>query len=206
MDPRDVLVDVLRRIDSGEYKPETLAVVWTETAGSGGIKPRWQHRRRGRQHTRVLPLAIPVGRVQAHGDRRCHVKVVNGATKAGDAASAQLRGRGRVPEGRARHVSPDLRADQHNAEPAREDMRFVIGDQWHTEAKARRTRLKKPVLTVNRLPAFVAQYIGSWLQSDTSIELMPSRGGTQAIAEIRQGIIRTILRTRKNKQAPEAGP
>ena len=39
--PRDVLVDVLRRIDSGEYKPETLAVVWTETAGSGGIKPRY---------------------------------------------------------------------------------------------------------------------------------------------------------------------
>ena len=128
-------------------------------------------------------------------------KVVNGSTKAGTRHPLSYADEAEFLRDVRDTYHLDLQADQHNAEPAREDMRFVIGDQWHTEAKARRTRLKKPVLTVNRLPAFVAQYIGSWLQSDTSIKLMPSRGGTQAIAEIRQGIIRTILRTRKNKQA-----
>lgn len=95
----------------------------------------------------------------------------------------------------------DVEADRHNIEPARQDIQFVIGDQWNLEAKARRDRLKKPVLTVNRLPAFVAQYIGAWLQNDTTVRVVPARGGSKKIAEIRQGIIRTITRTREAKHS-----
>lgn len=95
----------------------------------------------------------------------------------------------------------DVDADRHNIEPARQDIQFVIGDQWDVNVKRRRERLKKPVLTVNRLPAFVAQYIGSWLQSDTTMKLIPSRGGSRKIAEIRQGIIRTIMKGREAKRA-----
>lgn len=95
----------------------------------------------------------------------------------------------------------DSQADEHNMSPAREDIRFVIGDQWDAMTRAQRERNNKPVLTVNRLPAFVAQYVGSWLQSDTTIKLSPTRGGTKRIAEIRQGIIRAIMRNGVGKHA-----
>lgn len=95
----------------------------------------------------------------------------------------------------------DVESDEHNTEPAHEDMLFVLGDQWDDTVKRRREARKRPTLTVNRLPAFVAQYIGSRLQSDTTIKLLPSRGGSRSVAEIRQGIIRTIMRTPIAKQA-----
>ena len=95
----------------------------------------------------------------------------------------------------------DVDADRHNIEPAREDMQFVIGDQWDITTKQRRQRLKKPTLTVNRLPAFVSQYLGSWQQTDTTMKLLPVKGGTKQIAEIRQGIIRSIVRTPIAKHA-----
>ena len=95
----------------------------------------------------------------------------------------------------------DVDADRHNIEPAREDIQFTIGDQWDHDTKLRRDRLKKPVLTVNRLPAFVAQYLGSWQQSDQSMKLIPMKGGTKTIAEIRQGVIRTILKSPMAKHA-----
>lgn len=95
----------------------------------------------------------------------------------------------------------DVQANEHNTEAEREDMRFVMGDQWDPTVKARREKRKRPTLTINRLPAFVAQYVGSQLQTDTSIKLLPTRGGTKEIAEIRQGLIRTITRTTKAKLA-----
>ncbi len=95
----------------------------------------------------------------------------------------------------------DVDADQHNIEPAREDIQFVIGDQWDERTKTRRDRLNKPTLTVNRLPAFVAQYLGSWQQTDTAMRLIPMKGGSKMVAEIRQGLIRTIQKTPKAKHA-----
>lgn len=95
----------------------------------------------------------------------------------------------------AQHMyQKDVAADRHNIEPAREDIQFVIGDQWDQTTKLRRTRLNKPVLTVNRLPAFIAQYLGSWQQTDTSMKLVPTKGGTKLIAEVRQGLIRGIVK------------
>lgn len=95
----------------------------------------------------------------------------------------------------------DVTSNEHNTTPEKEDMRFVLGDQWDLEVKARRKRQKKPTLTINRLPAFIAQYIGSQLQNDISIKLVPSRGGTKDIAALRQGLIRTIMRTNQAKLA-----
>ena len=95
----------------------------------------------------------------------------------------------------------DVDADRHNIEPARQDIQFVIGDQWNPNVRRARERLNKPVLTVNRLPAFVAQYMGSWLQNDTTLKVIPARGGSKAIAEIRQGLIRGITRERTAKRA-----
>ena len=100
-----------------------------------------------------------------------------------------------------RMYQQDVDADRHNIEPAREDIQFVIGDQWDLKTKQKRTRLNKPVLTVNRLPAFVAQYLGSWQQTDTTMKLMPMKGGSRTIAEVRQGLLRTIIRTPIAKHA-----
>ena len=95
----------------------------------------------------------------------------------------------------------DAEADEHNRTPAREDIRFTIGDQWNEMIRAEREANNKPVLTVNRLPAFVAQFVGSWMQSDTAIKLTPTHGGNKAVAEVRQGLIRSIIRGPMGKHA-----
>jgi len=97
----------------------------------------------------------------------------------------------------------DVESDRHNAEPARQDIQFVIGDQWDPSVRSLRKRLKKPVLTVNRLPAFVAQYVGAALQSATTIKVIPARGGKRLVAEIRQGLIRAITREQHAKNATQ---
>jgi hypothetical protein len=95
----------------------------------------------------------------------------------------------------------DMQADEHNIIPALEDMRFVFGDQWDQDARSRRERLKKPVVTTNRLVAYVAQYVGNYLQSDISIKLSPTKGGTKQAAIVRQGLIRATMRTTQAKNA-----
>ena len=95
----------------------------------------------------------------------------------------------------------DVAAEEHNITPAREDIQFVIGDQWDARLRQRRQDLKKPTLTVNRLPAFIAQYLGSWQQTEQTMKLSPMSGGSKTIAEIRQGLMRTIVRTPIAKHA-----
>lgn len=97
--------------------------------------------------------------------------------------------------------SEDVAADEHNIIPAREDMLMVAGDQWDPRDRALREKNRKPTLTVNRFPAFIGQYLGSWLQSDLTIKLSPTRGGTKAIADIRQGLIRATMRNTTAKRA-----
>ena len=95
----------------------------------------------------------------------------------------------------------NVNADEHNITAAREDMKFVIGDQWDQTVKLRRERLNKPALTINRLPAFIAQYIGSWMQTETEIRLAATSDAHKNVADIRQGLIRSIMRTRAAKNA-----
>lgn len=95
----------------------------------------------------------------------------------------------------------DIDAERHNIDPARQDNQFVLGYQWDRNVRIKRERLNKPVLTVNRFPAFVAQFIGAWLQSDTTIRVQPIQGASKDVAEIRQGLIRATTRTREAKHA-----
>lgn len=88
----------------------------------------------------------------------------------------------------------DLSADEHNRLAAIEDIQFTFGDQWdETVATARRAR-RKPVLTVNRLPAYVAQIVNNRLLNETEIRVLPDRDGTKEVAEVRQGLIRSIFK------------
>jgi hypothetical protein len=86
----------------------------------------------------------------------------------------------------------DIQADRLNREAGLEDIRFVIGDQWDSIVKARREAARKPVITVNRMPAFIGQVIGQRRQSETTINFIPDNGGTVAVARVREGLMRAI--------------
>jgi len=85
-------------------------------------------------------------------------------------------------------------ADEHNRVAALEDVEFTYGEQWEPRVRKSRTAKRKPVLTVNRLPAFVAQVVGNRLLNETEIRVMPDKTGTKEIAEVRQGIIKSIFK------------
>lgn len=86
----------------------------------------------------------------------------------------------------------DISADRLNREAALEDLRFMVGQQWDDLVRARREAARKPVLTINRLPAFVAQIIGQRRQSETVINFIPDNGGTVAIARLREDLLRNV--------------
>lgn len=83
----------------------------------------------------------------------------------------------------------------HNNQIAgQEDAKFTVGNQWETIVEQRRRQLRKPVLTFNRLVAFMAQIIGNRLMNETEIRVWPDKSGTKEIAELREAIIRSIYK------------
>jgi hypothetical protein len=97
--------------------------------------------------------------------------------------------------------SDDQEFDSANRIAGIEDLQFVVGDQWDELVAARRQAKRKPVLTVNRLPAFVAQVVGSRLQNETEIKVLPDSGGNVPIANVREGLIRSIQKLSDSETA-----
>lgn len=95
----------------------------------------------------------------------------------------------------------DQEADRLNREAGSEDLKFVIGDQWEDYVRSRRDAGRKPTLTINRLPAFVAQVLGSRRLNETEIRIVPDNGGDIDIAEVREGLIRSIQKLSRAKRA-----
>lgn len=95
----------------------------------------------------------------------------------------------------------DVNADQNNRLAGIEDLRFLIGDQWDDMVRQRRELARKPVLTINRLPAFLAQVVGSRRLNETDIKVLPDNGGTKAIAKVREGLMRNIQKQSYAEQA-----
>jgi hypothetical protein len=88
----------------------------------------------------------------------------------------------------------DISYDRLNRDAAIEDLRFVVGDQWDDAVRTRRTAARKPTVTVNRIPAFVAQVVGARRMNETTIKVLPDNNGTQDIATLREGLIRNLLK------------
>lgn len=86
----------------------------------------------------------------------------------------------------------DSEFDRLNREAAIEDLKFLIGEQWDDMVRLRREAARKPTLTINRLPAFLAQVIGQRRMNETTINVVPDSGGTQSVARVRKGLIRNI--------------
>lgn len=91
----------------------------------------------------------------------------------------------------------DIDADKQNREAALDDSRFFVGYQWPDHLRQKRDRGRKPVLTFNRLVAFVAIVLGNRRLNETVIKIVPDNGGTKAVARVRQGLIRQIQKISK---------
>jgi hypothetical protein len=85
-----------------------------------------------------------------------------------------------------------LDADRENREQALDDLRFLAGEQWDEGVRRDRMKARRPVLTINRLPAFVAQVVGDLRINRPGIRVRPAEDGDAAVAEVRQGLIRAI--------------
>ena len=86
----------------------------------------------------------------------------------------------------------DVDADQENIKESLEDAEFYAGAQWDEKVKSKREGEDKPIITINRLPAFVAQVIGNRRLNETVIKILPDTGGDKQTAKIREGLIRNI--------------
>lgn len=84
--------------------------------------------------------------------------------------------------------------NEHNIVAGKEDAKFAVGNQWDPVVEQRRKDANKPVLTFNRLIAFIAQIVGNRLMNETEIRVSPDKAGTKEIASIREGIIRNIFK------------
>lgn len=91
-----------------------------------------------------------------------------------------------------RNFYDDTSYDQLNRDAALEDLRFFVSDQWDDISRQRREAARKPVLTANRLPAFVGQVVGNRRLNETVIKILPDNGGTTAVARVREGLLRSI--------------
>lgn len=100
--------------------------------------------------------------------------------------------------------SDDVGADQENRREALLDAKFVAGKQWDETVYQRRISKNKPALTVNLLPAFMAQVVNSWRLNETVIKIIPDHGGDKKTAEVREGIIRDIQKQSNAKRAFDA--
>lgn len=86
----------------------------------------------------------------------------------------------------------DFTGDSENREAALEDLKFLAGDQWPDKIRRKRINKGKPVMTLNRLPAFVGLVVNQRRANEASIHVLPDEGGDKEVAEIRQGLIRSI--------------
>lgn len=84
--------------------------------------------------------------------------------------------------------------NEHNIIAGKDDAKFAVGNQWDPVVEARRKAANKPILTFNRLIAFVAQIVGNRLMNETEIRVHPDKAGTKEIAEVREGLIRSIFK------------
>ncbi|MBK7550119.1 MAG: hypothetical protein IPI20_21130 [Rhodoferax sp.] len=74
----------------------------------------------------------------------------------------------------------------------KDDQRFLSGDQWPTEIRESRENAKRPIQTINRLPAFIDQVVGDARQNKPTIRVHPAEDGDNDIADIYNGLIRSI--------------
>jgi hypothetical protein len=84
-------------------------------------------------------------------------------------------------------------AESENRKEALDDLRFArLGEQWPESAKKSRGE-NRPMLTINKLPAFIRQVVNDARQNRPAIKVRPvDDGADPATAEVMNGLIRNI--------------
>lgn len=84
--------------------------------------------------------------------------------------------------------------ERDNRQIALEDIKFArLGEQWPTEVKKKRDLAQRPVLTLNKMPAFIRQVVNDARQNKPSIKVHPvDDRADPKTAEIINGLIRNI--------------
>ena len=93
-------------------------------------------------------------------------------------------------------------AEQNNREIAEDDFLFASGEeQWPDKVRQDREDEGRPCLTINRLPQFIRQVMGDARQNKPAIKVRPVEDSDEEIAEIYEGLIRSI---EVSSNAPQA--
>jgi hypothetical protein len=83
--------------------------------------------------------------------------------------------------------------EQDNRDAGIEDLEFMAGDQWPEEIRRERNEDGRPILTINRMPAFVKQIVNEIRQNRPAIKVLPGDDTSDdEIADIFTGTIRHI--------------
>ncbi|MGA0604960.1 portal protein [Phenylobacterium sp. VNQ135] len=85
-------------------------------------------------------------------------------------------------------------AEAENRREALDDLRFArLGEQWPEKVRRERELEGRPVLTINRLPAFIRQVVNDARQNKPAIAVHPvDSGADPETAEVFNGLIRHI--------------
>lgn len=98
--------------------------------------------------------------------------------------------------------------DNENRQNALEDLKFVgvEGAQWPDDIKAQRTADKKPCLSINKLPAFIAQVVGNQRLNRPAVKVIPvDSKGDPKVANILSGWIKHVQYISKSDVAIDHG-
>ena len=84
--------------------------------------------------------------------------------------------------------------EKENRELSEDDHAFVSGDgQWEEHIKDARIKERRPYLTINRLPQYIAQVVGDARQNRPAVKVSPvDDDSDKDMAELLEGIIRHI--------------
>ncbi len=90
----------------------------------------------------------------------------------------------------------DMQADETNREEMAMDHKFAAGRQWDEAVLQWRIRNKKPALTFNHFPKFIATAVGNRRMNETVPKVIPDTDGNKAVAKVREGLMRSIVKNR----------
>lgn len=74
-----------------------------------------------------------------------------------------------------------------------DDVSFLYGDQWPESVRKERELENRPCLTINRLPAFVAQVVSDMRQNSPTVQIHPIDDDSDPdTADVLEGLVRQI--------------
>jgi hypothetical protein len=97
------------------------------------------------------------------------------------------------------HFEVAFDAESENRKTALDDLEFArLGKQWPDQIRRQREREGRPVLTINKMPAFIRQVVNDSRQNRPQIKVKPvDDHADKKTANVMEGLIRNIERTSK---------